>query len=311
MRCLCLSRHVGVADAGVQASHLGVLGQHDCVVLGLGREAVSVLRGAAVDLLACGLLVCAHANHCAKRVWQCQVRLAGRGDGMSRPRLLDLFCGAGGCAVGYHRAGFDVVGIDIVPQPNFPFEFHQADALDYPLDGFDAIHASPPCQAHSTIAKQQRTRRPGTYEHPDLVDAMRQRLIAWGLPYVIENVPGAPLENAVTICGLSVGVNVKRHRLFEANFPIMVPPCGDHSGDWLLVFGHTVLERSKQIDRNTPSGGPRFRRKHVGTDRGREAMGIDWMNRDELSEAIPPPYTELIGYQLLQHIRAVVRDGRA
>ncbi|MBA3565228.1 MAG: DNA cytosine methyltransferase [Actinobacteria bacterium] len=224
-----------------------------------------------------------------------------------KPRLLDLFCGAGGAAMGYHRAGFEVVGVDIKAQPRYPFEFHQADALatltaDIGISrDFDAIHASPPCQAYLVANNIH-----GRTDHPDLIAETRELLQETGLPYVIENVPGAPLENAVTICGLSVGVNVKRHRLFEANFPIMVPPCGDHSGDWLLVFGHTVLERSKQIDRNTPSGGPRFRRKHVGTDRGREAMGIDWMNRDELSEAIPPPYTELIGYQLLQHIRAGV-----
>ena len=141
-------------------------------------------------------------------------------------------------------------------------------------------------------------------ENQRFIEPVRELLQETGLPYVIENVPGAPLENAVTVCGLSLGLNVKRHRLFECNFSVMVPPCGDHSGDWLLVFGHTVLERSKQIDRNTPSGGPRFRRKHVGIDRGREAMGIDWMNRNELSEAIPPAYTELIGHQLMQHVLA-------
>lgn len=234
-----------------------------------------------------------------------------------RPRLLDLFCGAGGAAVGYHRAGFDVVGVDHKPQPNYPFKFVRWDALallDELLVGqplilgedesvvdirdFDAIHASPPCQAY-TVANNIWQR-----DHPRLIEPLRELLIATGLPYVIENVPGAPLRDPVTICGLSVGLNVKRHRLFETNFPMLVPPCGDHAGDWLLVFGHTVLERSKQIDRNTPSGGPRFRRKHVGTDRGREAMGIDWMNRNELSEAIPPAYTELIGHQLLDHVRA-------
>lgn len=222
--------------------------------------------------------------------------------------------------MGYHRAGFDVVGVDIAPQPNYPFEFVQADALevlaclndpDAPehyedwlpatklIHPFAAIHASPPCQRYS-IANNIH----GRTDHPDLVGPTRELLQATGLPYVIENVPGAPLIDPVVVCGLSLGLNVKRHRLFETNFPVMAQPCGDHSGDWLLVFGHTVLERSKQIDRNTPSGGPRFRRKHVGTDRGREAMGIDWMNRDELSEAIPPAYTELIGAQLLDHLHA-------
>jgi DNA (cytosine-5)-methyltransferase 1 len=100
-----------------------------------------------------------------------------------KPRLLDLFCGAGGCSVGYHRAGFEVVGVDINPQPNYPYEFHQADAMTYPLDGFDAIHASPPCQAHSAMSVMWNAR-----EHPDLVAATRARLVATGLPYVIENV---------------------------------------------------------------------------------------------------------------------------
>jgi DNA (cytosine-5)-methyltransferase 1 len=223
-----------------------------------------------------------------------------------RPRLLDLFCGAGGCTKGYQTAGFYVVGVDINPQPRYcGDEFVQHDALEVFADGaltdsFDAIHASPPCQRYSVANNIH-----GRTDHPDLIAKTREALIATGLPYVIENVEGARrhMVDPVTICGLSVGMNVRRHRLFESNFPLMVPPCGDHSGDWLLVFGHTVLERSGQIDRNTPSGGPRFRRRHVGTDKGREAMGIDWMNRDELSEAIPPPYTELIGHQLMDYLR--------
>ena len=221
------------------------------------------------------------------------------------PELLDLYSCAGGAAMGYHRAGFEVVGVDIEPQPHYPFEFVQMDALEYVQqdlqgwDGFDAIHASPPCQAYS-IANNIH----GRTDHPDLIAETRELLKVTGLSWVIENVPGAPLRDPVTVCGLSLGVNVKRHRLFESNVPLMVPPChSKHDGDWLLVFGHTVLERGKQIGR-TPNGGPIIRRKHVGTDRGREAMGIDWMNRDELSEAIPPAYTELIGHQLLQHIRA-------
>jgi DNA (cytosine-5)-methyltransferase 1 len=215
-----------------------------------------------------------------------------------KPRLLDLFSGAGGAAVGYARAGFEVVGVDIAPQPRFPFEFHQADALEFPLDGFDVIHASPPCQAYSVANNIH-----GREDHPRLVEPIRARLLAWGGPYVIENVPRAPLLNPVTICGLSLGLNVKRHRLFESNMPLMVPPChSNHAGDWLLVFGHTVLERGKEIGR-TAKNGPIIRRRHVGTDRGREAMGIDWMNRDELSESIHPAYTELIGHQIITCLR--------
>lgn len=221
---------------------------------------------------------------------------------MTRPRLLDLFCGAGGAAVGYHRAGFRVLGVDIKPQPHYPFEFYRGDVFQflnkYGTQHFDAIHASPPCQAYS-VANNIHLRD----DHPDLVATTRERLTASGLPYVIENVPGAPLLNPFTLCGLTFGLNVKRHRLFESNVWMMVNPCGGHDGDWLLVFGHTVLERGTVVGK-AKGGGNTIRRKHVGTDRGREAMGIDWMNRDELSQAIPPAYTEFVGSQLLDHLRA-------
>lgn len=220
-----------------------------------------------------------------------------------RPRILDLFCGAGGAAVGYHRAGFDVVGVDIKPQPRYPFEFHQADALEVLFAqgwAYDAIHASPPCQAYSIANNIHQ------HTHPDFVPETQRLLRATGLPYVIENVPGAPLDNPYLICGRALGCGVKRHRLFETNFPMLVLQCPHgHPGDWLLVFGHTVLERGKEIGR-TAKNGPIIRRKHVGTDRGREAMGIDWMNRDELSEAIPPAYTEFVGGWLLEHIKSQV-----
>lgn len=234
------------------------------------------------------------------------------GVGARRPRLLDLFCGAGGAAVGYHRAGFDIVGVDIKPQPNYPFEFRQADALayvDWNASGFDAVHASPPCQAY-TVANNVWQR-----EHPDLLPATRDLLEASGLPWVIENVPGAPMHigpptlfephrNGVVVCGLALGLNVKRHRLFESNCPLVGTVCPHgHPGDWLLVFGHTVLQRGHVI-RKTPAGHNTTRRRHTTVERGRAAMGIDWMNRDELSQAIPPAYTEHIGTQLLEHIRA-------
>lgn len=217
---------------------------------------------------------------------------------MTRPRLLDLFCGAGGAAMGYHEAGFEVVGVDIAPQPRYPFEFHQGDALQWPLDGFDAIHASPPCQLYSAANNiHQRT------DHPDLIPPTRERLRGSGLPYIIENVPRSPLQNWVMLCGLAFGLNVKRHRWFESNIALMAPPCPPgHPGEWVLVFGHTILERSGQVGR-TPKNGPILRRRHLGTDVGREAMGIPWMNRDELSEAIPPAYTRHLGDFLLAAIR--------
>jgi DNA (cytosine-5)-methyltransferase 1 len=224
------------------------------------------------------------------------------------PHLLDLFCGAGGCSVGYERAGFAVVGVDLAPMPRYPFEFIQDDAVavldclvhgesirGWRLSDFDAIHASPPCQAYSVANNIH-----GRDDHPMLIAEIRRLLKATGLPYVIENVEGAKgeMDNPVTLCGLSLGCNVRRHRLFECSFPVMVPPCGDHSGDWLLVFGHTVLERGHVVGK-AKGGGNTIKRKHTTTERGREAMGIDWMTRDELSQAIPPAYCEHIGGYLM------------
>jgi DNA (cytosine-5)-methyltransferase 1 len=209
-----------------------------------------------------------------------------------KPRLLDLFCGAGGCSVGYHRAGFDVVGVDITPQPRYPFEFHEADALTFPLEGFDAIHASPPCQAHTTL----RHRTGGDY--PDLVAATRDRLLDSGLPYVIENVVGAPLLNPVMLCGSTFGLGVggrqlRRHRLFESNAPIMASPC-QHHGPAVGVYG-------------TGGGGQMTRGfKAEGVADARAALGIDWMSLAELAQAIPPTYTEHIGGYLMAEVTARV-----
>lgn len=218
---------------------------------------------------------------------------------MSKLKALDLFCGAGGAAMGLHRAGFDVTGVDIKPQPRFPFTFVQADALNPPfnLADFDFIWASPPCQAY-TVANNIHQ-----HKHPELIEPVRAMLAASGVHYVIENVPKAPLLNPFTLCGLAFGLNVKRHRKFEANFFVLAPPCGSHKGDWVTIFGHTVLERSPAVG-CTLKGGPIFRRKHLGTDIGRKAMGIDWMSREELSEAIPPAYSHFIASTFLSSIRA-------
>jgi DNA (cytosine-5)-methyltransferase 1 len=200
-----------------------------------------------------------------------------------KPRLLDLFCGAGGAARGYQLAGFHVTGVDNRPQPRYAGDvFVQADAMTYPLDGYDAIHASPPCQAYSAANNiHQRT------DHPDLVAATRERLLDSTLPYVIENVPGAPLQRPYLLCGRAFGLGVKRHRLFEVSVAMLVPPCPrGHPGEWVMVFGHTVLGRTPTLGR-TAKNGPIFRRPHLGVDAGRTAMGIDWMTRDELSQAHP------------------------
>jgi DNA (cytosine-5)-methyltransferase 1 len=229
---------------------------------------------------------------------------------MSRPRLLDLFCGAGGAAVGYHRAGFDIVGVDIRPQPHYPFACYVDDALKYASRNygrFDAIHASPPCQAHSAGKNMWKGRLPDN-RHPELIGPTRELLVATGLPYVIENVVGAPLVDPVTICGTSLGLGVKRHRLFETSFPVLVPPCDGHAGFTVSVFGGGALSRTPRNggarDPETGRHSTMQRRVHVAHKTATVAMGIDWMTRDELSEAIPPAYTELIGHQLLQHIKA-------
>lgn len=215
---------------------------------------------------------------------------------MTRPRLLDLFCGAGGAAMGYCRAGFDVVGVDINPQPRYPFEFHQGDAMTWPLDGFDAIHASPPCQAYSAM-KGMWNARP---DHPDLLPATRARLLDSNLPYVIENVPGAPMIPLFLMCGSAFGLGVagfqlRRHRWFEPSTGWfgLSQPC-QHDGPVIGVYGDHGRDR-----RRTGGLG-----RYFTMDERKQAMGIDWMKRDELDQAIPPAYTEYIGGQLLDVLRA-------
>jgi DNA (cytosine-5)-methyltransferase 1 len=207
------------------------------------------------------------------------------------PRLLDLFCGAGGAAMGYHRAGFDVVGIDIAPQPHYPFHFVQADALEVDLDGFDVIHASPPCQGYSTQT-QHRSR------HPQLIVAVRERLIAAGVPYVIENVEAArwAMVDPVRLCGSAFGLDLRRHRLFEANLPFVVPPC-DHR--WQTPRFRSLDIASVRAGRLATVVGVHGHINYVGEfDLRCRAMEIDWMTNAELVEAVPPAYTEHLGHQI-------------
>lgn len=230
-----------------------------------------------------------------------------------KPRLLDLFCKAGGCTKGYQRAGFYVVGVDIEPQPNYcGDEFVQADALEvlaefewgYPQHWkdwrFAGVHASPPCQAYSRLAAMHPELR-GDY--PMLIDAVREVLDKIGLPYVIENVEGAPLADAPTLdgrnglvlCGSMFGLGVergylRRHRLFETTFSVGQPACS-HQGLAVGVYGH---------------GGHSGKHRMLYRQEASEAMGIDWMTRDEMTQAIPPAYTEHIGSYLLAHIERKV-----
>lgn len=224
-----------------------------------------------------------------------------------RPRLLDLFCGAGGAGMGYHLAGFDVVGVDIKPQPRYPFEFHQGDALEYCRQHgheFDAIHASPPCQAHTSLKTMHNAKR-----HQDLVPATRTLLRETGLPFIIENVPGAPLQNAITLCGSMFGLGVddaelRRHRLFESNVLLLSPTCA-HGGSRVVgVYGGHVRDRRRVVGVYGDGVRDSRRKYDRGVDeftvnQGREAMGIDWMTITELSQAIPPAYTEHLGKQLI------------
>lgn len=220
-------------------------------------------------------------------------------------RLLDLFCAAGGAGWGYHLAGFDVVGVDVTPQPRYPFEFVQADAIEYmETHGheFDAIHASPPCQAYSI------TKNAHTVEHPDLLDPTRDALEATGKPWVIENVEGAPLREPLTLCGTEFGLRardvdgvmlaLKRHRLFESNVFLM--GAGGCSHDGTPVAGsYTGSRHRTPADRDNPE-----RRGGYTPHRSvrAELMGIDWMNERELALAIPPVYTEFIGRQLMAEL---------
>lgn len=215
---------------------------------------------------------------------------------VAKPRLLDLFCGAGGAAMGYHRAGFEVVGVDIRPQPRYPFEFIQADAMEFPLDGFDAIHASPPCQAFVTLSNRWRGRSDVTDAHPDLIAPTRERLLAAGVPYVIENVEAAPLLTVLRLCGSSFGLGVRRHRKFESNVMLIGPGCQHQGQDIAGVYGQHP-DGGRLWTR--AAGGGVHRRAATLTE-GQERMGIPWMEWRELTQAIPPAYTEFIGGELMR-----------
>jgi DNA (cytosine-5)-methyltransferase 1 len=228
---------------------------------------------------------------------------------VSRPVLLDLFCGAGGASRGYTDAGFLTIGVDIEPQPNYPYEFVQADALDvlaglldgHLMDGLperiDAIHASPPCQDWSALHRNYGAPEHGTgYLLHATLEALRQQ----DRPWVVENVVGAPLPTAFVLCGASFGLgasglDLNRHRQFETSFGMLAPPCMHRRGQTIGVYGNGTNSWHRQkLGRN------------LTVAEMREAMGIDWTTREELTQAIPPAYTRFIGEQLLAHLGAEV-----
>lgn len=203
-------------------------------------------------------------------------------------KLLDLFCGAGGCSMGYHRAGFEVTGIDIKPQPRYPFRFIQGDALNPPVDlnKFDAIHASPPCQSYSRALRHMAT------PQPKLLDEVRRLFDQFDGPTIIENVVGAPMINPLILCGTMFGLRIQRHRLFELRgFSVLAPSCR-HIGTELNPVNRKGIMKIRQefnvINPELP---------------WKKEMDVDWMKtRPEFREAIPPIYTEFIGRQLLESL---------
>lgn len=208
-------------------------------------------------------------------------------------RLLDLFCGAGGASRGYAEAGFEVVGVDIKHGKRYPYEYLRQDVMTLDVEflkSFDVIHASPPCQLFSSTKHLRNAQGKGSSKL-DLVEPVREMLLASGRPYIIENVLGAPLLNPVTVCGSFFGLKVRRHRLFESNAHLVGTVC-EHKrqGRPVGIYGSMRDE--------IPSGG-----KTAETmEQAREAMGIDWMLWGELVEAIPPAYSNFIGQQVMSQL---------
>ena len=196
---------------------------------------------------------------------------------LPRPRLLDLFCCQGGAGKGYADAGFEVTGVDVDPQPLYPFTFHQADANTYPFDGFDALHASPPCQDHSASLRLHGKE----HETGWMLAHITKRFQSSGLPYVIENVVGAAMNAPAMLCGTTFGLGLHRHRLFEASFELMSPGCDPsavrHRGRDAQVFGH-----------------------HANSKRVREEWGVEWMTRYGIAQSIPPVFAQYVGERLMR-----------
>jgi DNA (cytosine-5)-methyltransferase 1 len=207
-------------------------------------------------------------------------------------KCLDLFCKQGGASRGLADAGFQVTGLDIDPQPLYPFDFIQADATTYPLDGYDFYWASPPCQLFSKLKGLV------TKQYPDLLSTIRDQLTATSKPFVIENVPGAPLQNPLLLCGTMFGLKVRRHRLFECHPPIypLLPPhgCRGPAGFTNVYHGVSAFKNNAKL---ISVVGHSFNVRDA-----RAAMGIDWMNAAGLSQAVPPAMSHFIASLLIDHL---------
>lgn len=226
---------------------------------------------------------------------------------MSKPLLLDLFCGVGGCTRGYQLAGFEVIGVDQVAQPLYcGDDFHRTDALRFLrnpalLEAIDAIHASPPCKRYTPLRHVTESRFPTLFDpHPDLLGPVLESLAELEIPWVVENVPGAPMPaDSITLCGSMFGLRVRRHRLFASNVELPQPPC-DHAsqGEVVGVYGNGGADSGRAA--RGGGGGVKVAGKEAA-----EALGIDWTEHQPgLSQAIPPAYTEWIGRRLMAHLEA-------
>ena len=208
-----------------------------------------------------------------------------------KPRALDLFCCAGGASRGLVDAGYEVTGVDLVPQPSYPYKFVEGDALDFDVRDYDLIWASPPCQAFTAYARRHGHVKP----RPNLIPAVRNLLANSGTPYIIENVPGARehMKEPVVLCGSMFGLDVRRHRLFETSFTVRQPRCRHD----LQTPRFPPATNRKNLRRTVEVGVWR-----IPLDIQRRAMGIDWMTREELSQAIPPAYAEYLAVELRQSL---------
>lgn len=216
-----------------------------------------------------------------------------------RPLAADLFCCAGGAGMGLHHAGFDVEGWDIKPQPRYPFTFHLGDALEADLSAFAFVWASPPCQAYTRMSRGLLQSQGRGKEHPRLIEATREKLEAWGGPYIIENVTGAPLRNPLMLCGSSFGLRVQRHRLFESNLMLLGHGCSHGQWDKDLPSLHRLQGKSRVVGCYGHGRGAGDTVKAWG-----DAMEIGWMLRRELAQAIPPAYSNFLGAQVMTTIKS-------